>query len=106
MKGLVMDRYDLPSEKDTPVCLKELVEDVLKDHCYGQEQDDIAYAKIAFAIVRAHEGDKKALKEISDYIQMEHERTEMLCEKYNSLCYKLSNWVAWAVKSLTYVKGN
>lgn len=55
------------------------------------------YADVAFQLLEAAEGDKKALKNIASYIQEQHEEIVYLLERESKFKREVGSWLNWAI---------
>ena len=82
------------TKEEVPEHLHGLRETIRKSSV--TDNDDAAYADIAFKLLKAVDGDKGALNEVAVYIQRQHRDLEVVRENYAGLLRGVSSWLYWA----------
>ena len=82
------------ADEKTPEHLQGLVDVVAG--IYSSAPDDAEYAEMAFALLKAAEGDKDAVDKIAVYIQKQHQLLKNKYEAVVSVKAKINSWLMWA----------
>ena len=72
------------------------ITDILNKNQYPAEVEDDEYAKAAFDLILVAEGDKEALKRVSEFIQTQHRLRKDVARSYNSFRDSVHTWIGWA----------
>ena len=88
-----MSAYDLVKEK-VPEHLQPLKEIIQKSCCFDVRDDK--YSEIGFKLMLAGEGDKKALKEVSEFIQNQQRDLKRMEGYFSDFIRQIASWMYWA----------
>lgn len=88
-----MSAWDLVKEK-VPEHLQPLKEIIQKANCFDVRDDK--YSEIGFKLMLAGEGDKKALKEVSEFIQQQQRSLKQMESNFSEFIRQVANWLYWA----------
>lgn len=100
-----MSVWDLTKE-EVPEHLLPLKEIIHKANCFDVRDEE--YAAIGYKLILVCDGDKKALKEVADFIQKQQSSLKNMERNFNEFIRQVISWMYWAkywvVRSPTQVK--